>query len=93
MIINCNIPLMRRVEYAKWILETCSKWSSEGGAPLYVPRKSLREEYAILDGVRHIGPRRRAELDALTREPPGEKEAHAEFWMGIIERMNMEEEE
>lgn len=63
MIVNCNIPLNRLVTWDKMFLESCLK---TGGFNPWGVRKNLKQSYAILDSVRHLGPRRRAELDELT---------------------------
>ena len=76
MIINCNIPLMRVVEFDLWILDSAVR----DGRPTYLPRKWLNESYGILDGVRHLGPRRRAELDAMTHITKDERREFVESW-------------
>jgi hypothetical protein len=88
MKVNCNIPLMRCVEYNLWILNSAIK----DGRPTYLPRKWLRESYGILDGVRHLGPRRRAELDALTTITDEDRREFVEMWERILgHKLNVKE--
>jgi len=76
IVVDCKIPLARVVEFNMWILESAIK----DGRPTYLPRKWLRESYGILDGVRHLGPRRRAELDALTTVTEEHFQEFVESW-------------
>lgn len=55
--INRN-NLNMNVNIYEWILESSMRMGNTG----FVPRKWLAEAYGLLDAVRHVGPRRRAEM-------------------------------
>lgn len=88
MKIRRNVSLWRDLETQKWILEACLR---RGGSP-YLARKWFRESYGILNGVRYLGPRRRAEYDALAYGPDSELEDFKEMWKRIITCVREDEE-
>ena len=59
-----------------WILESAER----DGRSTYLPRKWLAESYALLDAVRHVGPRRRAEIKAMTCTTEEERKMFKESW-------------
>ena len=76
--INRN-DLNRKVEFFEWLLDSEEK----DGGPLYLPKKWLAEAYGMLDAVRHVGPRRRAEMQAKSFTPE-DRQAHREMWENIL---------
>lgn len=57
--INRN-RLNQSVEFFEWMVDSAEK----SGDPLYLRKKWLAEAYGLLDAVRHVGPRRRTEMQA-----------------------------
>lgn len=67
------------VEFHEWLLDSAEK----DGRPLYLPKKWLAEAYGLLDAVRHVGPRRRAEMQARAFTPE-DRQAFREMWENIL---------
>ena len=86
--INRN-RLNQSVEFFEWLLNSAEK----NGDPLYMPRKLLAETYGLLDAVRHVGPRRRAEMQARSSPSPEDKQAFREMWENILGHTLKSEEE
>lgn len=63
-----------------WILEDAVRH----GRSTYLPRKWLAESYAMLDAVRHVGPRRRAEIGEITRITEADRRVFRESWESIL---------
>lgn len=64
----------------EWTLESTER----NGHSTYLPRKWLAESYAILDAVRHVGPRRRAEIEAVTRITEDDRRMFRESWESAL---------
>ena len=64
----------------EWVLDSASR----DGRSTYLPRKWLAESYAILDAVRHVGPRRRAEIEAVTRITEDDRRMFRESWESAL---------
>ena len=64
----------------EWVLDSASR----DGRSTYLPRKWLAEAYAILDAVRHVGPRRRAEIEAVTRITEDDRRTFRESWERVL---------
>jgi len=79
--INRN-SLNSNVEFFEWLLNSAEK--DEDGRPLYLPKKWLAEAYGLLDAVRHVGPRRRAEMQARSSPAPEDKQVFREAWENIL---------
>lgn len=77
--INRN-RLNSMVSIDTWILESAER----GARSTYLPRKWLAESYALLDAVRHVGPRRRAEIEAVTRITEDDRRMFRESWESIL---------
>lgn len=75
-----NVSLWKDLEHHKWVLEACQRM----GISTYLARKWFRESYGIFNGVRYIGPRRRAEYDALAYGPEFEREEFENMWRQVI---------
>ena len=79
--INRN-RLNQNVEFFEWLLNSAEK--DEDGRPLYLPKKWLAEAYGLLDAVRHVGPRRRAEMQARASPSSEDRRAFRESWENIL---------
>lgn len=86
--INRN-DLNRNVEFFEWLLSSAKK----DGRPLYMPKIWLAGTYGILDAVRHVGPRRRAEMQARSSLTPEDRQAFNEMWEDIFGHTLKSEEE
>ena len=76
--INRN-RLNQSVEFFEWMLDSAEK----NGDPLYLRKKWLAGAYGILDAVRHVGPKRRAEMQARSLTPE-DRQAFREMWESIL---------
>ena len=72
--------LNKMVSIDEWVLGS----SIRGGRNPYLPRRWLAESYALLDAVRHVGPRRRAEMRVNTAGSEDERQRFKETWEGIL---------
>jgi len=79
--INRN-SINERVCWSEWVQDSMEKDFPD--CPDYISRKSLYEDYALLDAVRHVGPRRRAEMRDRVGDIELARQKHKDVWCKII---------
>lgn len=73
--------LNEKIGFSLWVIEASSKM----GSVAYPSRKMLKIEYGILDGVRHLGPRRREIMAEQIGDLDFARLLHNETWKNILQ--------